>query len=65
MADFAGYLERAGMDTVTVEAAVAWAVGPMTSPLRHFQRLAMVRGFATPALSIASVPLVIEAWISV
>lgn len=47
LADFAGYLERAGMDTITVEAAVAWAVEPMTSPLRHFQRLAMVRGFAT------------------
>jgi len=47
LADFAGYLERAGMDTITVEAAVAWAVEPMTTPLRHFQRLAMVRGFAT------------------
>jgi integrase/recombinase XerD len=47
LADFAGYLERTGLDTVTVEAAVAWAVQPEATPLRHFQRLAMVRGFAT------------------
>lgn len=47
LADFATYLERIGLDTVTVEAAVAWAVEPKTTPLRHFQRLAMVRGFVT------------------
>ncbi len=47
LADFAGYLERIGLDTVTVEAAVAWAVEPKATPLRHFQRLAMVRGFAS------------------
>lgn len=47
LAEFARYLERAGLDTVTVDAAVAWAVEPDASPLRHFQRLAMVRGFAT------------------
>ncbi len=48
LADFARYLDRAGQDTVTVEVAVAWAVRPATAtPLRHFQRLAMVRGFAT------------------
>lgn len=47
LADFARYLDRLGLDTVTVEAAVAWAVGPAATPLRHYQRLAMVRGFAT------------------
>jgi integrase/recombinase XerD len=47
LADFARYLERMGLDTVTVEAAVAWAVEPKATRLRHFQRLAMVRGFAT------------------
>jgi integrase/recombinase XerD len=47
LADFARYLERSGQDTVTVDAALAWAVQPTATPLRHFQRLAMVRGFAT------------------
>jgi integrase/recombinase XerD len=47
LADFACYLDRAGLNTVTVEAAVAWAVEAAVTPLRHFQRLAMVRGFAT------------------
>ena len=47
LADFAGYLERIGAETVTIAAAVAWAVQPETTPLRHYQRLAMVRGFAT------------------
>jgi integrase/recombinase XerD len=46
LADFACYLERIGLNTVTVEAAVAWAVEPKATSLRHFQRLAMVRGFA-------------------
>jgi len=32
---------------VTIAAALAWAVEPATTPLRHSQRLAMVRGFAT------------------
>lgn len=47
LADFARYLEGRGLDTVTVEAALAWAVEPKVSALRHSQRLAMVRGFAT------------------
>ena len=47
LSDFADYLDRIGLDTVTVEAALAWAVGSGASQLRHFQRLAMVRGFAT------------------
>jgi integrase/recombinase XerD len=46
LADFADYLERIGLDTVTVDAAMVWAVEPKATPLRHFQRLAMVRGFA-------------------
>jgi len=46
LAEFAGYLERIGLDTVTVDAAVAWAVQPTATPLRHYQRLAMVRSFA-------------------
>ncbi len=54
LADFAGYLERAALDTVTVEAAVAWAVEVEATPLRHFQRLAMVRGFATYLQAIDS-----------
>jgi integrase/recombinase XerD len=45
--DFVGYLDRAGLDTVTVEAAVAWAVGSEATPLRHAQRLSIARGFAT------------------
>src|ERR1035438_1971789 len=47
LADFAGYLERIGAETVTIAAALAWAVEPATTPLRHSQRLAIVRGFAT------------------
>jgi hypothetical protein len=47
LADFASYMDRAGLSTVTVEAALAWAVGAGATPLRHYQRLAVVRGFAT------------------
>lgn len=48
LADFADYLDRHGLDAVTVQAAVAWAVEPAAAtPLRHFQRLSMVRGFAS------------------
>jgi integrase/recombinase XerD len=46
-ADFVGHLDRAGLDTLTVEAAVAWAVESTATPLRHAQRLSIVRGFAT------------------
>lgn len=44
---FVAYLEEIGASTVTVEAAVAWAVHP-TKILtgRAHQRLSMVRGFA-------------------
>lgn len=48
LADFVEYLDRAGLDTVTVDAAVAWALQPVSaSPLRHYQRLSIARGFAT------------------
>lgn len=47
LADFVAYLDRAGLDTVTVESALAWAVEPDTTPLRHAQRLSIARGFAT------------------
>jgi integrase/recombinase XerD len=47
LAEFVAYLDRAGLDTVTVESALAWAVEPETTPLRHAQRLSIARGFAT------------------
>ena len=47
LADFVAYLDRRGLDTVTVEAALAWAVEADTTPLRHSQRLGIARGFAT------------------
>jgi integrase len=47
LADFVAYLDRAGLHTVTVEAAVAWAVEPLGTQLRHAQRLSIARGFAT------------------
>jgi integrase len=47
LADFVAYLDRAGLDTVTVESALAWAVEAEATPLRHAQRLGIARGFAT------------------
>jgi hypothetical protein len=47
LADFVAYLDRAGLDTVTVESVLAWATLPETTPLRHSQRLSSARGFAT------------------
>ena len=47
LADFVTYLQRMGLDTVTVESALAWAVEAHTTPLRHAQRLSIARGFAT------------------
>lgn len=44
---FAAFAERAGVSTVTVELAVAWAVLPANaSPAWAAQRLGVVRGFA-------------------
>ena len=40
------YLQRVGLDTITVESALAWAVEPVATPLRHAQRLSIARGFA-------------------
>lgn len=47
LADFVGYLDRAGLDTVTIDAALSWAVQSTATPLRHAQRLSIARGFAT------------------
>jgi integrase len=47
LADFVSHLDRDGLDTVTVESALAWAVEPVATPLRHAQRLSIARGFAT------------------
>jgi integrase/recombinase XerD len=45
--DFAGYLERAGVTTVTIEAAMAWATLPAgAAPSWWKHRLSVVRGFA-------------------
>ena len=45
--DFIGYLEDAGAATVTVEAALAWAVLPSgAAPVWHKHRLSTARGFA-------------------
>ena len=46
LADFVAYLDRAGLDVVTVASALAWAVEAETTPLRHAQRLSIARGFA-------------------
>ena len=51
LADFASYLDRAGLGTVTVQAALTWAVEAGATPLRHYQRLAMVRGFTNHLLA--------------
>jgi len=45
--DFVEYLVGVGLETVTVEATVDWAIGPEATPLRHAQRLSIPRGFAT------------------
>lgn len=45
--DFAGYLERTGAATVTIEAALAWATLPAcAAPVWWKHRLSVVRGFA-------------------
>jgi integrase/recombinase XerD len=45
--DFIGYLEDAGAATVTVEAALAWAVRPAgAAPVWHKHRLSTARGSA-------------------
>ena len=44
--DFISYLEDAGAATVTVEAALAWAVRPAGAAVWHKHRLITVRGFA-------------------
>jgi integrase/recombinase XerD len=47
LADFVAYLDATGATTITVEAAVAWAVQPKDATARWWaQRLGVVRGFA-------------------
>jgi integrase/recombinase XerD len=46
LADFCASLEHAGLDTVTVDAALTWAVSPGRSDAWHALRLTVVRGFA-------------------
>jgi integrase/recombinase XerD len=46
LADFCAWLDRARLDTVTVDAAAAWAVSPGASDSWHAERLSVVRGFA-------------------
>jgi integrase len=47
LADYAGFAEQTGTDTVTVDAAVAWASLPaQASPVWAAQRLGVVRSFA-------------------
>jgi integrase len=47
LADFAGLLERSGATTVTIQAALEWAMKPAdASPAWWAARLSMVRGFA-------------------
>jgi integrase len=47
LADFVAYATAAGLDTVTIEAALQWATQPAgTSPAWHAQRLGIVREFA-------------------
>lgn len=46
LADFCGWLDRAALDTVTTQAAAAWAVLPGAGDSWHAQRLSVVRGFA-------------------
>ena len=47
LANLVEHLEHAGLDTMTVESTLAWAVQPTATPLRHAQRLSIARGFAT------------------
>jgi len=48
LAQFTAYLDAQGADTVTVEAALAWATLPPGAGSRwHAMRLTVVRGFAT------------------
>ena len=48
LAQFVDYLDDAGVETVTVEHAVAWATLPTGGSINwHAHRLSVVRGFAT------------------
>ncbi|MEO7836502.1 MAG: tyrosine-type recombinase/integrase [Acidimicrobiales bacterium] len=48
LGDFVAHLEAAGLDTITTEAALAWATKPASAdPSWHAKRLGYVRRFAT------------------
>jgi integrase len=48
LADFVGYLETAGADTITIDAALAWATRPSDAdPSWWARRLSVVRVFAS------------------
>ncbi len=48
LASFVAHLEARGLDTVTIEAALAWATQPVgANPSWHAKRLGYVRRFAT------------------
>lgn len=46
LVDFCGWVDRAGLDTVTTQAAAEWAVLPGAGDSWHAERLSVVRGFA-------------------
>lgn len=47
LADFVDDLDRVGASTVTIDAALAWAIKPQgVNPYRWRQRLSVIRGFA-------------------
>jgi len=46
LSDFCAWLGRAGLDTVTIDAAANWAISPGRSDAWHAERLSVVRGFA-------------------
>lgn len=46
LANFCGWLDRAGLDTVTTQAAAEWAVSTGAGDSWHAERLCVVRGFA-------------------
>jgi integrase/recombinase XerD len=43
---FVDYLEGRGLETITVDAAIAWASAPRTSPVWHGMRFGVARRFA-------------------
>jgi integrase len=46
LTQFIAYLEERGAETITIEAALAWATSPGGARAWHYMRLSAVRGFA-------------------